>query len=176
MNWLWIVLISVGALAGIVALIGALTPVAHVASRAATFHRPPDEVFGALADVAAYPKWRTDISSVEILPDSGGHAMWKETGKWGAVTMERTESAPPRRLGARIADTDQGFGGTWTWELEEVAGGTRLTITERGEVHNIIFRFMARYIFGYTGTMDAYLRQLGQHFGETVEPADAPAR
>ena len=46
--------------------------------------------------------------------------------------------------------------------------GTRLTITERGEVYNPIFRFLSRFVFAQTATMESFLRGLGGKFGETV--------
>jgi hypothetical protein len=33
-----------------------------------------------------------------------------------------------------------------------------------------MFRFMSRFIFGHTKTMETYLRALGQKFGEEVAP------
>jgi hypothetical protein len=45
-----------------------------------------------------------------------------------------------------------------------------LRITEDGEIRNPIFRFVARFFLGYTATMEAYLRDLGRRFGETVQP------
>ena len=35
--------------------------------------------------------------------------------------------------------------------------GSRLTITERGEIYNVIFRALAKYVIGYTGTMNSFL-------------------
>jgi hypothetical protein len=32
----------------------------------------------------------------------------------------------------------------------------------------VIFRFMARFLFGYTGSIETYLRDLGAKFGEPV--------
>jgi hypothetical protein len=42
-------------------------------------------------------------------------------------------------------------------------------ITEDGEVYNPIFRFMSRFVFGHTHTMDAYLRALGKATGQEVK-------
>ena len=61
------------------------------------------------------------------------------------------------------------FGGNWTYEVAAVPGGSRVTVTERGWIGNPLFRFMARFFFGYTATIDTYLRSLGKKFGETVE-------
>ena len=60
----------------------------------------------------------------------------------------------------RIADPKLPFGGTWTYEIAPTAGGSTLTITENGEVYNPIFSFMARFVFGYDGTMKTYLANL----------------
>ena len=53
--------------------------------------------------------------------------------------------------------------------------GTRLTITENGEVYNPIFRFVSRFFLGYTSTMESVLRALGTKHGETVAPESAVA-
>jgi hypothetical protein len=57
--------------------------------------------------------------------------------------------------------------GTWTFEFVPDGGGTRLTITERGEVYNPNFRFMSRFVFGHTATMDAFFESLGKRVGES---------
>ncbi len=51
-------------------------------------------------------------------------------------------------------------------------GDATLRITERGEIRSAFFRFMARFIFGYTSTMETYLRDLGTKFGEVVTPME----
>ena len=77
------------------------------------------------------------------------------------MTYEVGQADPPRKLVTRIADPHLPFGGTWTYEI--VAGaesGSTLTITENGEVYNPFFRFISRYVMGYTATMDRYLQAL----------------
>ncbi len=76
----------------------------------------------------------------------------------------------PARLVTRIADERLPYGGTWTYEVEEDAGGSRVTITEDGEIYNPIFRVVSRFFLGYHATQRSYLRALGAKFGETVEP------
>ena len=46
-----------------------------------------------------------------------------------------------------------------------------MRITEDGEIYNVIFRFVARFFFGYTASIEGYLRDLGHRFGEltTIE-------
>ena len=38
--------------------------------------------------------------------------------------------------------------------------GSTVTITERGEIYNPVFRSLARFMFGYTSTMDKTLDAL----------------
>lgn len=70
----------------------------------------------------------------------------------------------------RILDTNLGYSGKWTYVFASENGGARLTITEDGEVSNALFRFMSRYVFGHTATLDAYLSSLARRFGEDTTP------
>jgi hypothetical protein len=53
-------------------------------------------------------------------------------------------------------------------EIVPAEGGCAVTITERGEIYNPVFRFVAHLILGYTGTMEGYLNALGRKFAEDV--------
>ena len=134
MKWvLWTIVALVGAI-GVVALIGYFLPVAHQASRSAEFNKPPDVVFALIADPNGYQSW------------------WDGAD----VKTEVVESVPPTKLVTKIVGETQ-FGGTWTFEITPTATGSRMTITERGEIYDVVFRTLAKYVFGYTSTMDACL-------------------
>lgn len=154
----------------VVATIGASLPADHVASVSASYDRPPDEVWRAISDFQAFPSWRPGVDRVEARTFDDGSSGWVEYGSTGPLPMAVVEQVPPRRLVLRIASDELPFGGTWTYELEPTEDGTRVTITENGTVSNVIFRFVARFVMGYTGTMEGYLTGLGNHFGENVEP------
>jgi uncharacterized protein YndB with AHSA1/START domain len=154
----------------LIALLGWSLPRDHIAARTACIRQPPDAVFAAISDVASGPSWRKTLSKVEMLPAVDGRTRFREFSGSEGITMEIAEVAQPTRMVTRIADPDQPFGGTWTFELTPEDAGTRLTITERGEVYNPIFRALARFVFGHTSTIDDYLRALGSKFGESVEP------
>jgi len=173
MRWILIVAGSLALLVGLVALIGALLPKGHVATRSAVYRRPPQAVWEAIHGFAAYPEWRRDATKVEILPPVDGHERFRETNRFGAITFSVDEADPPRRMVTRIADTGLGFGGSWTYELTEAPGGTRLTITERGEVTHVLFRFLSRVVFSQHATIDRLLRALGDRFGESVTAGPA---
>jgi len=65
----------------------------------------------------------------------------------------------PSRV-VRITDESLPFGGSWPYELEPGAAGTRLAIREEGEVYNPVFRFMSRFVMGHHSTIDQYLEAL----------------
>ena len=161
------VLIVLGVLCAMIVIVfavGYLLPVSHVAARTASLGSPPDRVYATLADVEHHTGWRSDVKSVEVLSNAPVKR-WREHGSNGAITFEVVETQPPTRLVSRIADADLAFGGTWTYELTPQGSGTQLTITERGDVYNPLFRFMSRFIFGHTATMERFLGDLKKHVG-----------
>lgn len=170
MKWALLAIGILAALVAIVALIGVLLPKAHSATRSARFQQSPEAVWRAITDIEAFPSWREGLKSVERLPDRDGRPAWRETDKHGqAISFEIIESDAPRKLVGRIAGPKLPFGGTWTYQVAPAAGGSVLTITENGEIYNPIFRFLARFVFGYTTTIETYLRSLGKKFGEDVK-------
>jgi hypothetical protein len=161
---------SVIGLIALVLIIGALLPRKHTASREIILGRVPAEVYPTLRDFASAPKWRPDLKSVEMLDDLNGRIRFREDSKNGRITYEVLEDTPPEKLVTRIVDRDLGYFGTWTYLLAPAEQETRLRITEEGETPNVLFRFVSRFVFGHTATMDAYLRALGRKFGEEVTP------
>lgn len=145
---------------------GARLPVAHVASVSAAYGRPPEEVWDALTAYQQFPAWRSGVDRVEQRTFPDGSSGWIEDGATGPMPLAVEVAEPPRRLRLRIASDELPFGGTWTYELTPDGAGTRVRITEDGRITNLFFRFMARFVFGYTATMEAYLIDLGAHFGE----------
>lgn len=118
----------------LVAAIGYFLPVAHQASRSAEFSAPPEVVHALISDLPNYSTW------------------WPEN----QTNVEVVESIPPRKLTTRIVG-ETAFGGTWTWEIQKTASGSRATITERGEIYNPLFRALARFVFGHASTMESCL-------------------
>lgn len=170
MKWVLIAVAALFLLVALMAVAGAMLPKGHVASVRAKFKAAPAAVFSVVTDYAKLAEWRSDVKQVEMLPPTEGRATYREIGKNGKITYEIVECVEPGRLKARIADKNLPFGGTWTWRIEPSADGCSVTITEDGEVYNPLFRFLSKYVFGQTGTMDAYLRALGRKFGEDVAP------
>ncbi len=93
------------------------------------------------------------MKTVQRLPDRDGRQVWVEETSSGRITLAVERSEAPRLLVLRIADPALPFGGTWTYEILPAANGSTLTITEDGEIYNLVFRVMARFVFGYEATM-----------------------
>ena len=123
-----------------ITLVGRSLPVGHVASRTATFRRPPEEVWAAINDPAL-------LSSRGV----------------GDVKFETIESVPPKLLVRRVVG-EKDFGGTWTCDIASSPDGSTLTITENGEIYNGFFRFVSRFIIGHHRTIDGTMAALRKRF------------
>jgi len=173
-----IVLLTGAILAGaafVVVLTGLLLPKQHVASRAITLHRKPQDVYQLISDFKTAPSWRSNVLDVELLPPSDGHIRYREKGTNGTITMEIIKSDPPLRMAARIADKGLPFGGMWIFDVSPTTEGCRLNITERGEIYNPVFRFVSRFLMGYHRTMDTYLQDVSRKFEESSPPREGTA-
>lgn len=134
MRWVIWIVGSLALIVAIVALAGALLPQKHTASRTAHVPIPPAALYPMLVQMA---QASTDPP----------------------VRLERQE--PPSLLVTRISDPTLPFGGSWTYRIESAGdAASNLTITEDGEVYNVIFRFVSRFIMGHHATMDAFIREL----------------
>lgn len=151
MKWIWIILGALAAAVALIAIVGAMLPVKHVASRRGRFRQSPEAVWAAISK-----------------PQDGSKTWRESTGNNKPITFELVESDPPRRMVSRIADKDLPFGGSWTYEIEPLADGAALRVTERGEVYNPIFRFVSRFIMGHTKSIEDGLRGLGKKLGQDV--------
>lgn len=154
----------------VIALIGSRLPKEHSVTRSVLVHQRPESVYQLCRDFASMSAWRADVRDVKVTTNSNGRLQFREQGKHGAVNYELVEDVPNQRLVTKIMDTDLGYSGQWTYVFTPEGSNTRVTITEDGEVSNVIFRFLSKYAFGHTASIDAYLTSLGKHFGELVTP------
>ncbi|HJQ65550.1 MAG TPA: SRPBCC family protein [Gemmatimonadales bacterium] len=171
MKWVLIVLGVLVALVALMAVIGLLVPRDHVAGASITLRQSADTIWKVIRDLGGVPQWWPETKSSVRTADKDGHERWEQdVGGFTMAAIIETDD-PPRRLVTRI-DSPPGasFGGTWTYEIAPVPEGTRVTVTERGWIANSVFRFLSRFVFGYYGTQEKYLKALGTKFGETVTP------
>jgi hypothetical protein len=114
---------------------GSYLPVAHVTARSRKLPARPEIVWGLINDPVATKGWGGDAKT------------------------EAVEQDAPRLLVRKIVG-EKAFGGTWTFEIApEGHDASTLTITERGEVYNPLFRTAMR-VTGQTRGIDAYLAKL----------------
>jgi hypothetical protein len=164
MKWVFFIGGGLVLLVAAVALIGAMLPRDHRATRQARYRQKPEAIYFT---VTGPVDWRSDVKASGSLPDRDGRKQWWEQDRRGhKVTYELVEDKMPSRRVTRIADKNLPFGGTWTIEISLTPEGSVVRITEDGAIYNVIFRFMARFFFGYTSSIEGYLRDLGRHFGE----------
>jgi len=166
MKWVLLILGCLAGLVALVAIIGSLLPAGHTAAVSIRLKQKPETVWATITDYAGQASWRTDLKSVERMPDQNGHQVWREKNG-NTITLETLEETPPRRLVRKIADPSLPFGGTWTYEIAAVDGGCTITITENGEVYNVIFRAIGK-LMDPSATMRGYLKALAKKFGEEV--------
>jgi uncharacterized protein YndB with AHSA1/START domain len=157
-------------LAGVAALVGSRLPPRHTATRSIVLNQQPQAVYAVARDFASMPSWRAEVTRIDVQPPTNGPVRFREESEHGIVNYELTEDVPGARMVTRILDTDLGYSGSWTYTFTPERGGTRVAITENGEVSNVLFRSMSRYVFGHTATVDAYLSALAKRFGETATP------
>ncbi len=141
--------------------IGACLPRHHLATRARTLPASRAAVWALISDPRGYGAWRRGVGAVAVLAVRP-RLRWSEGVGRDAVTYELMESDGGARLVVRIADDEHRlpYGGSWTYALTDDGEGTRVAITEDGEVRNAFFRFVSRFIIGHTGTIDRCLDDL----------------
>jgi uncharacterized protein YndB with AHSA1/START domain len=173
MRWIFIVTITLVGLVALVALIGAMLPRDHVASVTARIAAKPADVWTTITTPVAFPEWRSDVKRVELLSSTPAGVSWREHGRNGAISFAIDAWEPPTRLVGRIADKGLPFGGSWEYRVEpDGESGSRVTITERGSIYNPIFRFVSRFIVGYTASLKGYLNALARRFGGDTMPEE----
>ena len=165
MKWYIVLPAALVSVVALIALVGALLPRRHQATRAADFAGSPASLYAVIRDFAAQPTWRPSLKRVELLPAREGRVCYREESRHGAITYVVLVDRPGEKLVVKIADENLPFGGTWTFLFVPAADGARLEITEDGEVKNVIFRFLARFVFGHAKTIDGFLADLGRKVG-----------
>jgi hypothetical protein len=160
MRWVLWIGAAVAIVAVLVIVAGYSLPKTHTVSRTAAIPLAPEALYAMLIDVDRYPSWRPGVKSLQRHADRDGRPAWTEEVSGMKIPLYFERLDPPSRLVSRIADPSLPFGGTWTYRIEPAPGGSTLTITEDGEVSNPFFRFMSRFVFGHTATLDEFLKNL----------------
>jgi len=142
----------------VIVAIGALLPKKHAATRTVIIQAPPVQVFRL---ISGPQDWRSDLKEYKFFDEGGRHMVRETDTHEQTITYEILQSQPPVMLKRTIADKNLAFGGSWTWTIRPLSeAACEVTITEDGEVYNPVFRFVSRFIMGYTKSIDNYLAML----------------
>ncbi|MFN8669284.1 MAG: SRPBCC family protein [Gemmatimonadaceae bacterium] len=146
--------------------LGGRLPSQHVASVKAHYAASPDTLWALVSDPLGAAAWRKDLVEVARVASSDGVLRWRERSKRRAIEFEALPSVVGRRFTTRMTQDDLPFAGQWDYELSSDGTGTVLVITERGTIRSPLFRVLARYIVGYTHSLESYHRSLAARLGE----------
>lgn len=162
-----------GLIAGSVGVVGyrQLPESSKVARSARYYGGTSKEIWAAVTAIESWPTWRTDMDALEQLPNTRGHATWRETTGGETLTWETVETLPDRRLTQCVADADGPYGGCRTWEMVVRDDGAILTIIESIRIKSRVFRLM-NSVGGRKARLDDTLDALGKKFGETPPKRD----
>jgi uncharacterized protein YndB with AHSA1/START domain len=106
-------------------------------------HKPPAVVWGVVTDYDSIPLWHPEFSKAEIVSPT----QWRGFFKDGFVaTYEVTQFHIGRLVEAAQVERDLPYWGRFSFELEEVPDGTRLTIRSHLEVEPPFTRLVARLL------------------------------
>jgi len=159
----------------VITIYGATLPLKHAAASMARYKQTPEALWAAISDIPGLVTWRRGVTGVERQPDRDGHPVWLVHDDHHAMPLIVAETEPNKWLKTVIpADADLPFGGTWAWQISPADEATVVTIIEEGEIYNPLFRALADLVFGYHGTLNETLEDLGRKFGEEVHPEPVP--
>ncbi len=161
--------------------IGTSIPMDHFALCSAQIAVPSTELIRTVLDDGSSRAWRPELRNVTLLSGEGPTAIWQETNKYGQVLTLRTTvevQHDPMHAGTTLIvrktpfSPRLGFGGIWVFEVPASgrAGATSsVSVSEQSRIYNPLYRSLAKYVFGYTATLQTYLTDLARKYGETPE-------
>ena len=165
----WI--LALPALAAVLLLLGTLAgaflPRESIVSRTLQLHKTMDEAWKVILDFPGQVSWRKDLKRVESLPGGERREAWREAfrngGDW---ILETSVSKAPTLLRRTLLGKNGNPLGRWDFQLSPTPEGCWITLTERVQVPNPLFRFLGRYVFPRARRVEGYLRDLAAKFGE----------
>ena len=173
-RWVLIALAVPVVLIGVAFVVGSMLAPGHVASSRAVYGQDPGLIWAVISDIEGRPDWSSGVSTMRRGEDRDGRPTWIAEGEWGRVPSFVTEWEPPHLMALVVSeDAGIGFSGSWTYVVEAEGHGASLTITEQGAVASPMLRFVSLFLDEHA-TIERFLRDLGAHLGEEVQPARLP--
>lgn len=137
--------LSLGTAGSLVAiyLYGMYLPEWHEASRSAVLSAPPDELWSMITEPERRAEWRPNVVRVVSCSTVAGKPCLREfdaTGDRIEFVIEESDPSSRRFVLSPAKPEDLGMVATWSWSLEPRGEGTEVTLTERGQIENPLFR------------------------------------
>jgi hypothetical protein len=153
---------------GFIYLIDGNLPVHHSAEVTTGIpNASPQQVLALICQVARYSKWRPGVEVSNVSRDAAG-VHFREAGPDGALSYVQTSS------GSTVTNTTTGrnlaFGRQWPLWVTAIPNGTAVRIREDGFIRPPLFRFLARYVFGYQRSLQRFSAQLTSAASRTELP------
>ncbi len=151
-------------LAGLVLyLVGRSLPERHTARVSVVLSAPRAKVWAIITDYANLPAWWPAVKAIRLETRPDGEVWtWNKDAHGQEIAFRTKEEQAPARLVREIRGDDLPFGGTWTFELAEEAGQTRLIIIEDGFIRPPLFRVIAQYFIGLDKTLKDFTANLAK--------------
>lgn len=146
----------------IVLIVGLCLPRGHVETKSRAFSCPPEQLWSRVTSFERWQDWHPDLERIEIVRGGAGvgtrvRQVYKS---WGPMLFEVVTWEPRHRFEIKIADPDLPVQGSWTFEIASENGGSKLTLTERGEVPNPFMRAMSLPFRLHKSSVDKFLEAL----------------
>ena len=118
-------------------------------------------VWAVITDYAKMPAWWPEVKGIRMETRPHGEVWtWNKDAHDQEIAFRTKEEQAPARLVREIVGDDLPFGGTWTFELAEEGGRTRLTLIEDGFIKPPLFRAIAQHFIGLDKTVKSFAAHL----------------
>jgi uncharacterized protein YndB with AHSA1/START domain len=142
-------------------LIGRSLPEHHTSRVSIVLPAARPAVWAVITDYARMPEWWPAVQGVRQETRPNGETWtWNKDAHGQEIAFRTKEEIAPGKLVREIMGEDLPFGGTWTFELTEEDGRTRLTLTEDGFIKPPFFRAVAQHFIGLDRTMQDFAAHL----------------
>ncbi len=148
MIYLYLALGGVAAVIVVPMITGLLLPERYLGQLKVVFHKPPEDVWAALADIEKHPMTGKMMKDVDKLADENGLAVWVEDmGHGEKITVKTVESEQFTRVVREMSSAYAHMTSRWEYDLESVDAGCRVTLSGETYIRRSnwmvpIFRFM----------------------------------
>lgn len=118
-------------------------------------------MWAIITDYANMTAWWHAVKGIRMETRPNGEVWtWNKDSHGNEIAFRTKEEQAPAKLVREIMGDDLPFGGTWTFELTEEGGQTRLTVTENGFVKPPLFRAIMQYFIRSDKTLKDFAANL----------------